>query len=28
MPGVEGLAFAIVTSFLIVLIHYEALRLI
>jgi hypothetical protein len=28
MPGVEGLAFAIVTSFLIVLIHYEGLRLI
>jgi hypothetical protein len=28
MPGVEGLAFAILTSFLIVLIHYEGLRLI
>ena len=28
MLGVEGLAFAIVTSFLIVLIHYEGLRLI
>ena len=28
MLGVEGLAFAIVTSFLTVLIHYEGLRLI
>ncbi|MDB5425582.1 MAG: Kef-type transport system NAD-binding component-related rane protein [Phenylobacterium sp.] len=28
MLGLEGLAFAIVTSFLIVLIHYESLRLI
>jgi hypothetical protein len=28
MPGVEGLAFAIMTSFLVVLIHYEGLRLI
>jgi hypothetical protein len=28
MIGLEGLAFAIVTSFLTVLIHYEALRLI
>jgi hypothetical protein len=28
MPGVEGLAFAAVTSFLVVLIHFEGLRLI
>ena len=28
MPGLEGLAFAIVTSFLVVLMHYESLRLI
>jgi hypothetical protein len=28
MLGLEGLAFAIVTSFLIVLIHYEGLRLV
>jgi hypothetical protein len=28
MPAVEALAFAIVTSFLVVLIHYEGLRLI
>jgi hypothetical protein len=28
MPGAEGLGFAILTSFLIVLIHYEGLRLI
>jgi len=28
MPGLEGLAFAIVTSFLVVLMHYESLRVI